>query len=220
MNQDLLTERLGLAVRLTPRQLRGGLALILVFFSAVFVATASAAQVGPFASGNPSFPGGSAEVHLYNSWVQQMSMVAYTAMPQYGTGKYDRLRQVADMEGQNERAAGMAFILMPATSSQSGGLGQLTESLQSINVAINSMLARMQSGYAGKNSQAAPRDIRFIRRLILRRVLGGLPSTVQTVTQVDGLTPNLSTTSSYLADVAESRFSQHPVAGTPGPYRP
>jgi len=195
-----------------------GRALLLVVLPVFWTLTPRA---NPPPGISPASADGPIEVHLYNNWVYQMNIVALMAGAPYARDRYERLLQVARVEGQNERAEGMAFVLIPDGSTSASGLAQLCVGLESINLEIAKMLTLMETGYTrSESSQVAPADIRFIRRLVLRRVLGGLPRTASSAGQVEGLVPRLSAAASYLASLVGSHFSEHPPTPTPGGYPP
>jgi hypothetical protein len=163
---------------------------------------------------------GATELQLYNTWVDQMDILASFARPPYASDRYDRLRQVAQLQAQNERAAGMVLVLTPSAPVQSSPLTRLAEGLGGINQAINSMLLRMETGYTEQaSSQVAPRDIDFIRRLIVQRILRGLPRNTSSASAVESVTPRLISTASELNSLASRRFSEPPPTPTSGaPY--
>lgn len=189
-----------------------GLGWLIAFVVALLLVWMVAFHVGPFGLGSAT------EAHLYDSWVQTMIQVGDMTKGPYPATKYDRLRLVAQVDAQNERAAGMAFILQSNVPVQSSVLTQLSGGLMSVNIAISDMLNVMESGYTGSaSSQLAPSDIRFIHRLIVQRVLGRLPGTLHSELQVEQLVPRINAISSYLTTLGPSHFSEpQPTPTIPG----
>ena len=88
---------------------------------------------------------------------------------------------------------------------------------ESINGALDEMLNSIETGYTGNTtSQLSDTDVLFIHRLVVNRILAGLPGQVHSPGDVATLSASLNTLASNLFTVASARFSKHGAHSPPG----
>lgn len=151
--------------------------------------------------------------NLYSSWRAQMNVVVYVAKPILPRRQSVRLHQVFDLQGQNQRAAGMARV-MQALRNGGATLSALAGDLIEINTGIDRMLMLMYGGYTGKqSSRASPADLRYIRNLVQERILRRLPAVLSSDVAAQNALPKLQSIGAYIFHQVNVRFVR-PVGGT------
>lgn len=156
-----------------------------------------------------------AGANLYNAWMEQMRVVAYVSGPM-NFGDRPAVR-IARIQAQNQRAGGVVAGAVAAEGNPSGGaLSLLAMPLENINIALGGMLTLMTTGYRGNGSQYRAADIRFIHRLITRRIVARLPRSVGSDGDVDHLLPTLRSLNTAFVDLVPHHFSSPAPSFPPG----
>ena len=156
---------------------------------------------------------------LVRTWTNGMVHMEILSRPPYPSSRIARMRLVGDVKAANQSAFGTAFMaLAQLGGNESDSAVRLSAACESINGALDQMLTSIETGYTGRlQSQLNQKDIQFIHRLIVKRVLAKLPHQVRSMDDVTRVSSDLSSMASSFVSLASSRFSKHHPLPTSGP---